>query len=104
MLSHIAHDLKLDTLLERVFGENLAQRILSLAYYCAFDGRQPLSRMSVWFEDQLLPWEHGFSLGMIEKTLVEITASEILKFQQTWMKLFPRDDRLSLDITSVSSY
>ena len=60
--------------------------------------------MSVWFEDQLLPWEHGFSLGMIEKTLVEITASEILKFQQAWMKQFPRDDRLSLDITSVSSY
>lgn len=104
LLSHVVQDLKLDRLLERVFGESLAQRILSLAYYCAFDGRQPLSRMSVWFEDQLLPWEHGFSLGMIEKTLVEIAASDILKFQQAWMKQFAREDRLSLDITSVSSY
>lgn len=104
LLSHVAQDLKLDRLLERVFGESLAQRILSLAYYCAFDGLQPLSRMNVWFEDQLLPWEHSFSLGMIEKTLVEMAASDILTFLQAWMKQFPREDRLSLDITSVSSY
>ena len=41
---------------------------------------------------------------MIEKTFVEITALSILRFQQVWMKHFLRDDQLSLDITSVSSY
>lgn len=104
LLSHIAQSLKLDHLLNDVFGDSLAQRILSLAYYCAFDGRQPLSRMNIWFDDQYLPWKNGFSLGMIEKTLMEITASDILAFQQAWMKQVPRNDRLSLDITSVSSY
>ena len=104
LLSHVAHELSLDTLLMKVFGDNLAKKILSLAYYCAFNGREPLSRLSIWFEDQLLPWKHGFSPGEIEKTLVEIKASDILKFQQAWMKRFGRDDRLSLDITSVSSY
>lgn len=104
LLSHIAQSLKLDHLLNDVFGDSLAQRILSLAYYCAFDGRQPLSRMNIWFDDQYLPWENGFSLGMIEKTLMEITASDILSFQQAWVKQVPRNDRLSLDITSVSSY
>lgn len=104
LLSHIAQSLKLDHLLNDVFGDSLAQRILSLAYYCAFDGCQPLSRMNIWFDDQYLPWKNGFSLGMIEKTLMEITASDILAFQQAWMKQVPRNDRLSLDITSVSSY
>lgn len=104
LLDKLAAELKLTTLLSKVFGEALGSKILSLAYYCAAQGRQPLTRMSLWFEDHYLPFNAGFSQGMIEKTLAEIGSDEVLSFLIKWMHQHGSQEQLSYDITSISSY
>lgn len=104
LLDNVGDTLNLRDCLSRVFGDSLASRILSMAYYCAAEGRQALSRVSVWFDDHVLPFKGGFSQGMIEKTLVEITSDDILTFLTEWMKIHGQQEQLSYDITSVSSY
>ncbi len=67
LLDNVGDTLNLRDCLSRIFGDSLASRILSMAYYCAAEGRQALSRVSVWFDDHVLPFKGGFSQGMIEK-------------------------------------
>lgn len=90
--------------LEEVFGECLTDQILSLAYYCASESRSPLYSAAAWSEDQKLPGGIHLSEKDISETLRQISASNTLSFLRLWLKRCPREDRLSLDITSVSSY
>ena len=104
LLGHIAKDLMLDRLLENVFGAELTDKLLTLAYYCASQSRNPLYAAAQWSENQLLPIVDPFTEEQISQLLSDVKASEILTFLQSWIKHTPVDHRLSLDITSVSSY
>ena len=96
--------LSLNTLLEKVFGKDLSKRILSLVYFIARGGRDPLYTAANWSRDQILPIQKSMTEDDIAQTLSDITASKILTFMISWMKKFPKNERLSLDITSISSY
>ena len=71
VLSRVANSIELDERLSRVFGVDLANRLLALAYYCASEGRSPLYRASVWSEDQKLPGNVRFTEAGISKLLRE---------------------------------
>lgn len=96
--------LGLNALLEKVFDKDLSKRILSLVYFIARGGRDPLYTAANWSRDQILPIQKNMTEDDIARTLSDITASKILTFMISWMKKFPRNERLSLDITSISSY
>ena len=104
VLSRVANSIELDERLSRVFGVDLANRLLALAYYCASEGRSPLYRASVWSEDQKLPGNVRFTEAGISKLLRETKVDDILSFLTEWLKTSASDERMSLDITSVSSY
>ena len=91
-------------LLVQTCGDDLAKRILSLVYFLARGGRDPLYSAANWSRDQVLPAEKDLSEGEIAATLRAITPSMILSFQLAWIKKFSKTERLSLDLTSVSSY
>ena len=98
-----AKRLELTDLLSQVFGSELSCRILTLVFFCARGKREPLYSASIWSKDEILPAE-DLTENDIAKTLADISPSQILQFQSMWLKKFPREDNLSLDITSVSSY
>jgi len=104
LFSHVAKMMELPRLLSGAFGIDLADKILALSYYCARGARGPLYAAANWSLDQKLPGRHVFSEFDIAQVLQEIHASDILKFQTQWIQSCPKNDRLILDITSVSSY
>lgn len=104
LLDHVAKVTRLKDCLVSSFGDCLADQILSLAYYCASCGRGPLYGAAVWSESQKLPGDESLTEKDIASVLHEISASDTLTFLQKWLKRSPRENRVSLDITSVSSY
>ena len=104
LLGHVADELKLPAKLQAVFGETRADELLSLAYYCASQSRNPLYAAAQWSESQLLPGNVTLTEQKISDLLSSVSASDILMFLQSWLKSTPAEHRLSLDITSVSSY
>lgn len=104
LFGRIADQLNLNTLLSKVFGDRLSAKLLSLAYYCAAEGRHPLYRASDWSKDEMLPSKGPISEGQIAKILADISPSDIASFKSAWAKTFDRNELLSLDITSISSY
>ena len=104
LLSHVSETLGLDQVLEEVFGQCLTDEILTLAYYCASHSRSPLYAASVWSEGQKLRTEGPLNEGDISRILRDISASKVLEFLSLWLRRTPSKNRLSLDITSVSSY
>ena len=96
--------LHLAPMLTQVFGRELALRILALAFFCASASRTPLYRAANWSLDQKLPGDVRLSENDIAEVLTAINPSLILQFQSLWLRQFPREERLSLDITSISSY
>ena len=104
LLDHVANSLGLTKMLRDVFGEQQADQLLSLAYYCASNPRSPLYGAALWSENQLLPGEIHFSQADISELLHKTTASKTLEFLKRWINHTPREHRLALDITSVSSY
>lgn len=104
VLSKIADSIGLSEKLRKVFGEEQSNQLLSLAYYCATEGRCPLYRASGWSEDQKLPGGVQFTEAQIAKLLGTTKLDAIFTFLTEWLKTSTLDERLSLDITSVSSY
>lgn len=104
LLTHVADKVGLVGKLNAVFGETLTDKLLSLAYFCAQGSRQPLYTAAKWSEDQKLPGDIHLSERDISEVLGSISASQILEFLTLWIKGTPVDNRLSLDITSISSY
>lgn len=109
LLGHVANKIGLTKHLTKTFGECNTDLILSLAYYCASQSRQPLYAASDWSLHTKLPglnqdFDEFISQRDISHLLSTITPGLITSFLGDWMKRFPRENRLSLDITSVSSY
>ena len=104
LFGHISEALKLDSLLNKVFGDRLGAEILSLAYYCAAEGRYPLYRASRWSKDERLPSKEPISETRIAQVLADMSPSDMTSFKSAWAKTFDRNELLSLDITSISSY
>lgn len=104
LLSYTAREIGLTERLQSVFGKNLTDKLLSLAFYCAAEGRSPLYRASVWSQDQKLPGASEFTETAISRVLSEIKIDKVQTFLTEWVKTSLPDERLSLDITSVSSY
>ena len=104
ILGKIAEDLGLTQLLHSVFEENIANDILSLAYFCVAEGRKPLYRAADWSVVELTPTGKPLSVGHIARCLETITASDIHSFQSKWMKKYGKGETFSLDIASIPSY
>ncbi len=104
LCSSQAKRLGLTPLLEQVFGDELSNKILSLAFFLTRGGRDPLYSVANWSRDQVLPCGRDLSEGDVADTLRRITPSMMLSFMLAWIKKFPRTERLSLDLTSVSGY
>ncbi len=96
--------LEIKPLLYKIFGEERAKLILSVVYFLVRGGRDPLYSVANWSRDQFLPVGRDMSEDNVAELLKQITPSEILTFMISWIKRFPREERMSLDITSVSSY
>lgn len=104
VFSKIVRDCGLKDHLNKVFGSELTDDILTLAYYCASQDSAPLYCADVWSRDQVLPREGSLSQADIAQILNTISPSKCLDFLSSWLKTVDPQDRLSLDITSVSSY
>ncbi|WP_300877173.1 hypothetical protein, partial [uncultured Parasutterella sp.] len=104
VLGTVASRLKLNDFLADCFGTALADKILSLAYYCASQDCSPLYKASIWSRDQVLPCRESLSEFNIAGILNTIHPNQILSFLSGWVKTVEPKDRYSLDITSVSSY
>lgn len=104
VLSHTADEIGLTEKLRSVFGGDLSEKLLSLAFYCAAEGRSPLYHASIWSRDQKLPGANEFTETAISRLLTETRVDEVQTFLAEWLKTSTPDERLSLDITSVSSY
>mgnify|MGYP005974452939 CR=1 FL=1 len=106
VLDSVERELGLRDCLQAVFNSSTVNKILSLAYFCATGSRRSLNYASVWTKDHYLPGDEteGISEAGINRLLALIDASQILQFQTLWLKKFPKEQRLSLDITSVSTY
>lgn len=104
VLNKIAEDSGVKKHLTGVFGSELTADILSLAYYCASQDCAPLYKADVWSRDQVLPRKTPLSEADIAQILNTISPSKCLDFLSSWLSSVDPQDRLSLDITSVSSY
>ncbi len=103
LLGFVAEKLGLVEDLQDVFGETLTDYLLSLAYYAATTNA-PLYAASDWSETQILPTKKPITEQEICKTLDAVSSGEILTFLGKLLKRTPKEHRLSLDITSISSY
>jgi len=104
LLGHVAEKTGLSETLVSVFGNCLSDEILSLAFYCASQTRRPLYAAANWSESQKLPGRTLLNESDIARVLKAVTPSKCLEFLSLWLRKTPRNHRLSLDITSVSSY
>ena len=104
LFSTIADNLKLSAILGSVFGEEDASKILSLAFYCASGDSLPLYAARQWSEGHKLPGVDKLGEADICRILDRISASDINEFLGAWVKQTPKENCLSMDITSVSSY
>jgi hypothetical protein len=104
LLSQIASDVGLTSCLTDVFGARQTSLLLSLAYYLASRGRGPLYSASRWSRDQFLPCAGPLTENEIARLLDSVRPGDILSFLKQWIQKTDPSDRLSLDITSVSSY
>lgn len=96
--------LRLDVELNRIFGKDLAADVLSLVYFLVRGTKEPLYHATWWSMDQKLPCKTGLDQERISGILQRITLPMVQEFLYSWIKRFPRDERLSMDLTSVSSY
>ena len=103
LFSKAAEDSGLAKTLDAVFPEE-SDEILALAEHCASGDARPLYQAAAWSQDQKLPGETTFTEKRISELLSKLTASKITTFYGEWIKNSPVENRLSLDITSVSSY
>lgn len=109
LLSTVSEKCGLTDTLTDVFGESLSDSLLCLAYYCVANPRSPIYAASTWSLDQKLPGfnpeiDGELSCNEISKIMGQVSESLVLDFLQKWLERFPKEHRLSLDITSVSSY
>ncbi len=104
LLDKVAQETNITKLLHKVFGDDRAKLLQSLAYYVASQGGRPLYSAAVWSQSQKLPFGRDFTEEAISIILQDVTEGEILSFLKELLKSTPREHRLSLDITSVSSY
>ena len=104
ILNKVASDLELDRTLTTAFGKDLAERILSMAYYLSLLGRNPAYLFAKWNQNQVLPHDLLMSEKDISKIMSEITSENLTRFQSLWVQRFSEHDCLSMDITSISSY
>lgn len=103
LLNSVAEKVGMIKDLQDVFGEERANLILSLAYYAA-STNAPLYAASDWSENEVLPTNKSITEQEICATLDAISGGDVLSFLGKLLKRTPKEHRLSLDITSVSSY
>lgn len=104
LLDHVAKETAITKILHKVFDSDRAKLLQSLMYYVASRCGAPLYAAATWSESQKIPFGREFSEDAISIILQNVTEGEILSFMKELLKETPRAHRLSLDITSVSSY
>ena len=98
---------RIDTMLEKSFGEQIAKDIMSLAWYVASEG-SALSDSDVWLEVFENPRGHAMSSQDISKLLGIIDCDGMMTFYKLWLKEASRhadkSDKVLYDLTSISYY
>ena len=94
---------KLDIILFNAFDEDLAQDILSLAWYITSEG-SALSNNDSWLEYFENPKGSGFSSQDVTRLLDDIDYDGIMTFYKQWLKGFTDTDKVLYDLTSISYY
>ena len=92
---------KLRSLLKKAFGEDLAQDILSLAWYITSEG-SALSNNDSWLDYFENPRGYGFSSQGVTKLLDHIDYDGIMTFYKQWLKHSSGSDKILYDLTSIS--
>ena len=94
---------KLRSVLKKAFGEDLAQDILSLAWYITSEG-SALSNNDSWLDYFENPRGHGFSSQEVTKLLDHTDYDSIMTFYKQWLKHSIGSDKILYDLTSISYY
>jgi len=94
---------KLRSLLRNAFGEDLAQDILSLAWYITSEGNA-LSNNDSWLDYFENPRGYGFSSQEVSKLLDHVGYDGIMTFYKQWLKHSTSSDKILYDLTSISYY
>jgi len=94
----------IDTMLRKSFGEDDAQKILSLAWYLACEG-DALVNSDVWLSYYENPAERPITSQEITKLLDSMNLDGIMTFYKLWLAGFEKSgDKILFDLTSISSY
>jgi hypothetical protein len=90
-------------MLSTAFNSDLAQDILSLAWYITSEG-SALSNNDSWLDYFENPRGYGFSSQEVSKLLDLIDYDGILTFYKQWLKGYNVSDKVLYDLTSISYY
>ncbi len=104
LLDKVVKETGLDQVLVQAYGQSLADRILSLAYYCASQIRRSFFESVAWGRDQRLPGGTVLSLDVINRTLQSMDRSSADTFFALWKKKHLGIDPLYLSLKPIDSY
>jgi hypothetical protein len=100
----ITRKYQIDTKLTASFGKELAQDILSLAWYITSEGNA-LSNNDSWLDYFENPKGRGLSSQEVSRLLDLISYDGMMTFYKLWLKSFSVDhDKVLYDLTSISYY
>jgi hypothetical protein len=94
---------RIDYMLSKAFGDDLAQDILSMAWYITCEG-SALSNNDSWLDYFENPRGSGFSSQEVSKFLDLVDYDGIMTFYKLWLKGFNKSDKVLYDLTSISYY
>ena len=89
---------KMDAMLQDAFGKDLAQDILSLAWYITSEGGA-LSNNDSWLDYFENPRGSGFSSQEVSKLLDQVNYDSIMTFYKQWLKGFTSSEKILYDLT-----
>lgn len=102
VLDKYASELVLPRILKSVFGKDMSEKILALAYYLICRGKA-LSNSPDWLEDRGFG-NLGITTQRISELLKEITADRRNTFFADWIRSNAKSDSVLFDISSISTY
>jgi transposase len=104
VLGGITHKYRINHMLCKAFGDNMADEILALAWYIASEGNA-LSNSDSWLEHFENPAGYSMSSQEISRLLDSMSYDSIMVFYKQWLTAFKKvGDKVLYDLTSISYY
>lgn len=102
VLDKCSSELHLPKMLKSVFGKEVSDKILALAYYIICRGKA-LSNSADWLADRGYA-DLGITSQRVSELLKEITPDRRNTFFASWIKASAKSDAVLFDISSISTY